>query len=103
MCVWCMAPSFFFHNHRTRATPPPTYINNNITNPLHHSNHINNPPNNPPHIQTPPKKTQAVFRAPDLSSSFVEAMDTVVNQLLRVKDQELIDIIADIARDVSLY
>jgi len=28
-------------------------------------------------------------------------MDAVVNQLLTVKDQELIDIIADIARDVS--
>ena len=44
---------------------------------------------------------QAVFRAPDLSAPFVEAMDTVVNQLLKVKDQDLLDIIADIAREVS--
>jgi len=43
---------------------------------------------------------KAVFRAPDLSSSFVEAMDLVVNQLLKVKDQELVDAIAEIARDV---
>lgn len=46
------------------------------------------------------QQTQAVFRAPDLSSSFVEAMDAVVNQLLKVKDQELIDMIAEIAREV---
>lgn len=44
---------------------------------------------------------KAVFRAPDLSSSFVEAMDLVVNQLLKVKDQELVDAIAEIARDMA--
>ncbi|TFJ84545.1 hypothetical protein NSK_004011 [Nannochloropsis salina CCMP1776] len=43
---------------------------------------------------------KAVFRAPDLSSHFVEAMDLVVNQLLKVKDQELVDAIAEIAREV---
>jgi hypothetical protein len=45
---------------------------------------------------------KAVFRAPDLSSQFVEAMDTVVNQLLKVKDQELVDAIAEIAREVCI-
>ena len=45
---------------------------------------------------------KAVFRAPDLSSQFVEAMDTVVNQLLKVKDQELVDAIAEIAREVCM-
>ena len=44
---------------------------------------------------------QAVFRAPDLSSQFVEAMDAVVNNLLTVKDQELMDTIGEIAKDVS--
>ncbi|KAM3567599.1 hypothetical protein VYU27_010260, partial [Nannochloropsis oceanica] len=44
---------------------------------------------------------KAVFRAPDLSSSFVEAMDLVVNQLLKVKDQELVDAIAEIAREMA--
>lgn len=46
------------------------------------------------------KIKQVVFRAPDLSPSFVEAMDYVVNSLLRVKEQDLLTHIAQVTKEV---
>jgi hypothetical protein len=46
------------------------------------------------------KMKQVVFRAPDLSPSFVEAMDYVVNSLLRVKEQDLLTHIAQVTKEV---
>lgn len=44
---------------------------------------------------------QVVFRAPDLSPAFVEALDYVVTSLLRVKEDELFTYIAEVTKEVS--
>jgi len=76
------------------------------------SSSVRHPPALPPSL--PPSLFPSFFLCQLFSSSlatpslppsprpfqFVEAMDLVVNQLLKVKDQELVDAIAEIAREV---
>lgn len=44
---------------------------------------------------------KAVFRAPDLSSSFVDSLNSVVNSLLPVKHDELMTMIAGISNEMA--
>jgi hypothetical protein len=49
-----------------------------------------------------PLGVQAVFRAPDLSSDFVEAMAFAYERLFRPREKDFVKTLAEVSREVGL-